>query len=368
MGRAGRGGGGGHHGGSRGFSSHSSHRSSYSSSRSRSSYSSGSHSSYHHHYSSGPRFVYVNNSGNHYGGYRSSGSYVDSGRLIRIFVWIILGIVVLSTLYDIAGSDDVQKSTIEREKLSSSGIVELDEYFTDELGWISSRSEVEKGMKHFYKETGVQPYLLITDTIEGTSTDFSESTFEDFANDYYDNLFEDEAHLLVIFFERDGMYRTCCVVGSEAKTVVDEEAREIILDYIDHYYYSDYSEDEFFSRSFSESADRMMKITPDYKWVIGLLIVCAVILFIVYRWWKKNKQHKLDEMNEAEKILGSNLGEFGTGGYNGYNAGDMNNNTNYGYNGGYGYNGSYGTGQNMGQYNPSSPASDIDELKKKYDN
>ena len=141
-------------------------------------------------------------------------------------------------------------------------------------------------------------------------------------------------------FYDDEEYRSCCVVGTEAKTVMDEEAREILLDYIDYYYYSDYSEEMFFSKSFSDSADRIMTVNQNRMWVVGVFIVAAVILYILYKWWRKRKQHKLDEMNAAEKILGSDLGEFGT----------------------------YNAGASAGAYNPSSPESDIDELKKKYDN
>lgn len=344
MGRAGRGGGGSRgssFGGSRGFSSHSgsSHRSS-----SRSSWSSSSRSYHHSYHSSRPSFTYINTGGNHYSGsygsYRSNSgrSYVNTAKIIRVFIIIMIALVLFDAFAD--SSDGITKSTVEREKLVSNTLVESDEFYTDKLDWIKNRNDLESGMRYFYNETGVQPYLFITDTVDGDSTTFSDEKFEEFANNVYDSLFMDEAHLLVVFFERNEEYRSCCVVGTEAKTVMDEEAREILLDYIDYYYYSDLSEEMFFSKSFSDSADRIMTVNQNRMWVVGVFIVAAVILYILYKWWRKRKQHKLDEMNAAEKILGSDLGEFGT----------------------------YNAGASAGAYNPSSPESDIDELKKKYDN
>ena len=362
MGRAGRGGGGsrgGGFGGSRGFGSHSGggfgHRSSFHSSHSSShsshSSSHSSHSSSHHSYhSTGPRFsfygsssLFGNSSGSAYSSGNTASKVVERVVLKSCFF---MGLIFVMAIYCfITSSDDIQKSTIEREKLESSSLVVSDTYYDDELNWIKSKSSLEKGMRAFFEKTGVQPYLKITDTVvEGKGSSFTNEEFNAYANDLYDKLFNDEAHMLVVFFEYNGKYRSCYVTGLEAKTVIDDEAGEILLDYIDHYYYSDMDEDEFFSRSFEDAGTRIMRVTPSYGWIALIVVLFLVLLIVVFRIWKKRKKLRLDEMEKAKQILDSDLNEFGTAGYN-------------------------AAGQNASASSAAGgfDSSEVDELKKKYD-
>lgn len=357
MGRAGRGGGGGgSFGGSRGFGSHSggsSHRSSFSSSHS--SYHSSHHSSYHssHHSSSSGDFV---------GGYilgsiisgsnprRRSVSSTRSSDKVGIIIFLIVFVLyVCAELLSKNAAGGIQKSTIEREKLDSPSLVVTDDYVDDRLGWIGSEDVLVDGMRYFYEQTGVQPYLVITDHISDDDYDFSEETEKKFANELYDSKFTDQAHIVIVFQEKNSIYHSFYLVGAEAKTVVDDEAGEILLDYIDHYYYSDLDEDEMFARVFRESADRMMTVTPSYGWIALIFVLIIVVLVVSLTWWSKKKKAKLAEMNKAQQILGQDLNSFGTAGYQS-NAGATVTNP------------------------PPNPApniydnSEVDELKKKYDN
>ena len=58
------------------------------------------------------------------------------------------------------------KSTVERTKLDSKYVTKT-AYFNDTAGWISSSSTLEKGLRSFYEATGVQPYLYVTEDING---------------------------------------------------------------------------------------------------------------------------------------------------------------------------------------------------------
>ena len=348
MGRAGRGGGsfgggsrGGGFGGSRGFGSHSggsSHRSSFSSSSHRSSYSSSSHhsssysssshhsSSYHSRYNGGPRFYYFggtrySGSSGYSGGYsntpKKSGTSVWKKIWLVILILIIIGALLPDDKNTSSGSGGgITKSTVNRERFDSSSYQKSDVWYRDELNWITNPTTLHRGMEHFYDKTGVQPFLYITDDV-GTKGYASDSQLEKFGNEIYDKYFDDECHLVVVFYEKDKKYRSFYVTGTQAKTVIDDEAGEILLDYIDHYYYSDYEESEFFSRSFSEAADRIMRVTPNYKPVIAIFAIIAVIVVLLFKWWKKKKQHKLDEMKQAKDILDSDLNEFGGPDYTG---------------------------------------------------
>ena len=136
------------------------------------------------------------------------------------------------------GSYGITPSTEQRTPLPQ-GSVHLTGYYTDELGWIKSPNTLESGMIHFYDKTGVQPYLYLTDTVDGTHSP-TEAQLEAYTNSLYNQLFTDEAHILVVFFEynNNGHYMDYYVTGTQANTVIDPDAGNILLDYIDRYYYN----------------------------------------------------------------------------------------------------------------------------------
>jgi hypothetical protein len=81
----------------------------------------------------------------------------------------------------------ITKSTVQRVPLPKGSVHETG-YFTDELNWIGSKATLTAGMKHFYEKTGVQPYLYITDTVNGSHTPTT-AELEAYANGLYDRLF-----------------------------------------------------------------------------------------------------------------------------------------------------------------------------------
>ena len=102
-----------------------------------------------------------------------------------------------------------------------------------------------------------------------------------------------------------------------------------------------------FSKVFTESADRIMRVTPSYGWIAFIFILIIVVLCISLSWWTKKKKAKLDEMNKAQQILDQDLNSFGTSGYT--------------------------SNASANVYTPPPAAnvadsSKVDELKKKYDN
>lgn len=225
-----------------------------------------------------------------------------------ILILIIFSVWFISTR--VGGDSSITPSTIERTKLASGSVNET-EYYTDELDWISSSSKLEAGMKYFYKETGVQPYLYITDSIDGEKT-ANQSNMDAYVNKLYDKLFTDEAHVLILFHEYNssGKYSTWYVAGKQAKTVVDKEGADILLDYIDKYYYSDYTEDELFSKAFREAADRMMTVTKSPWPSVITVVVVLIILVVAFCWWRAIQKRKKEEADETERILSMDIGDL----------------------------------------------------------
>lgn len=251
MGRGGRGGGSHHH------SSHRSH----------------SHHSHHHHH-------------HHHHSYGRRGYYTSTSTSGSIGAFVILMIIMLLALFPYIRSTDpdsnITKSTIKRTKLSSSLCTDIGRYYTDELDWIHNSATLSTGMSYFYQTTGVQPHLYITDNIAGnTSGNFSTSELSSFGNEIYDSLFNDEGHILVIFCEyRDSQYECYVKPGNDAVTVIDSQAREILLDYVDKYYFSDYADEEYFSLAFRKAADRIMGIKSSST-KINIVPVIVIIIVVV---------------------------------------------------------------------------------------
>lgn len=231
--------------------------------------------------------------------------------ILVIFIAIVIAISAFNGAMSNSGSSsDITISTVERVPLPKGSVNET-EYYTDNLGWINNETKLEKGLEYFYDETGVQPYLYLTDNINGNFYP-SEGELESFANDLYDELFTDEAHLLLVFYEYEGMYMDWYVTGTQAKQVIDREAADILLDYIDRYYYeSNLTDEEFFSKSFSDAADRTMTVTRSPWITVFIVIGAAFLVLILFIWWKKAKKQKNLEAKQMEDILNTPLDRFG---------------------------------------------------------
>lgn len=225
--------------------------------------------------------------------------------LVLVVFWVFVAVAVSWS------GGNITPSTVAREKLDGQ-YVTTTEYYADTIGWIRSGSKLKAGMKSFFDDTGVQPFLYLTETVNG-STCPSDEEMEAFANSLYDELFEDEGHLLVVFqeYNSDGNYLVWCVAGKQAKTVFDDEARDIFFDYLDHYYYSSYSEDEFFSKAFEDTGKRMMEKTTNPVVVIAVIIGVIAVALIAFSWWKRARAAKKEQAAETARILNTPIEKIG---------------------------------------------------------
>ena len=207
----------------------------------------------------------------------------------------------------------VPVSTVKREPLPS-GQARQTDFITDEVRFINSNSKAVSGMRHFYSVTGVQPHLYITDSVFG-SFEPTDGELDRFANEVYDRLFDDEAHLLIVLVENN--YVECLawnVTGWAAASVIDAEALEIFNAFLIRYYYQDnISNDEFVSKLFKDSADRIMSVESSPIPVILIIGGIFIIVIVLYNWWSKSKAQKNLEAEQTERILNSKLETFGDG-------------------------------------------------------
>ena len=223
--------------------------------------------------------------------------------VILIIVAIILAIVMIS---GISASKDAKN----RVKLDQKPTVDIG-YLDDTLGWIKSKSKVETAMKGFYDKTGVMPYLLITSNIGGASTSSAAETWT--TNKYYELFGKDETHLLVVWYQPAGTSDDYAFLyaGSSANGVVDADARNVIYNYFNRYYTSDYDDSTYFAKVFEDSAEEIMK-QSDTGWksaLFWLIIVIAVLVIMNVIDYKNTM--KIRKQEAAAKILNANIEDPG---------------------------------------------------------
>lgn len=151
------------------------------------------------------------------------------------------------------------ETNTKRQKLDAEDCVESSEWIDDQAGWLSNQDKVINAMRSFYDQTGVQPYLVIADEINGNK-DYSTDDVEDYLRDLYDELYQDDGHLILLFCEPyENEYDPYLLVGEAAAQVVDTSGENIIYEAID-YWYTDSSldDDAYFARIFVASANKLM--------------------------------------------------------------------------------------------------------------
>jgi len=209
----------------------------------------------------------------------------------------------------LSGGQQITRSTVQREPIPRGQAVDVG-YYTDELNWIGNASQLTAGLRNFYDRTGVKPYLYIVGTIDGTRNP-SNAQMQAFAEAKYDELFRDEAHMLLVFQDDGTRYRAWVIRGQLTMTVMDQEALDILQSYLSRYYTSDLSDEAYFSRSFDEASKRIMSVTRSPWITVWIVMGIAALLFIGFAWWSKAKHQKNLEAEQTERILNTPLETFG---------------------------------------------------------
>ncbi len=194
-------------------------------------------------------------------GKRDSGS---AKRAIVIVVALLAVFVTIAVLIgrEIVSSDAEQPLTIEaveRTKLSSVRCTPIDNWLEDKAGLLQSideKTQLEAALVHFYEKTGVQPYLLMLDSIDGDKKPDREAVETYLTNRYAELFGEDEGHYIFLYLaHRDTSYTLYYIPGLDAMTVVDDELSAMLMDCIAWYYRQTETYGEMFANAFAHTAE-----------------------------------------------------------------------------------------------------------------
>ena len=226
---------------------------------------------------------------------------------------LVFSIIAVIGLLIFAAGRLMPSDTEPRERISSELCTKTSYWYDDSLGWIYDEDELLSGMEYFYDETGIQPYLMIRGEIFGSGFDISETEARLFLEESYEQLFDDEGHMILCFVEYSpSEYLTFIYTGATAASVMDEEARELMLDNVDRLYYdTELSDEEFFSQVFSDTAEELMDSgsesrAPGYIALFAAAFI-AIAMALLYLRLKKNAEYEVRKARVKE-ILSTPIG------------------------------------------------------------
>lgn len=220
---------------------------------------------------------------------------------------ILCAVFILCIIAFVFSASDVPDSTVDREPLPA-GTAEVTPYYTDADGtYIYNSRELEEGLRSFYEDTGVWPYLYILPNGYTSSS----SQLQQMAEELYGELFNDDAHFILVFCD-DGQsgYRCGYYGGKLARSVLDDEAIGILAAYLEQEYYSDASDEEMFADAFAKTGKHIMSKTLNPTIPIAIVIGVVVVVVIIALVIKRNRETKARESERMERILNQPLEKF----------------------------------------------------------
>ncbi len=238
--------------------------------------------------------------------------------IIIIVIVMIVGSLVTVRInrnnyaYDDYGYE-YEANEVTRTKLASNLCTESSEWISNEIGSFST-TETRKAEEYFYSETGVQPYLLITDNLDGKGSDLTDSEAESYLASVYDSLYNDEGHMILAFVEYDyDKFWVYIYTGVSADSVIDSSARDAIISIAERYYYDDtLTNDEYFATIFDESADVLMRdYTQSHRArnVIIIILVLGAVLIVVLIAVRGVLTARARKAEATKKILDTPIGD-----------------------------------------------------------
>lgn len=209
---------------------------------------------------------------------------------VLVLVLFILVVGLFQSLPDSGSSQNSEIAVSRTERTAVTGTSTYADWYLDELAFIDHDTDLTDGLKYFYSQTGIQPYVMLLeyDPSVWINGEWNENAAEEYLAQVYNDTFSDNGHMIFAYFacendseDMDGTFYL--YYGSAAYSIMDHEAETIFWSYFDMNYNNlDLSIAEFIGQTFRETADNIMHISTDgNNPLITAAVVFAVICVIV---------------------------------------------------------------------------------------
>lgn len=224
-----------------------------------------------------------------FGGWGGPGRRGGTG-CFSVLVLFILVVGLFQSLPDSGSSQNSEIAVSRTERTAVTGTSTYADWYLDELAFIDHDTDLTDGLKYFYSQTGIQPYVMLLeyDPSVWINGEWNENAAEEYLAQVYNDTFSDNGHMIFAYFacendseDMDGTFYL--YYGSAAYSIMDHEAETIFWSYFDMNYNNlDLSIAEFIGQTFRETADNIMHISTDgNNPLITAAVVFAVICVIV---------------------------------------------------------------------------------------
>lgn len=224
-----------------------------------------------------------------FGGWGGPGRRGGTG-CFSVLVLFILVVGLFQSLPDSGSSQNSEIAVSRTERTAVTGTSTYADWYLDELAFIDHDTDLTDGLKYFYSQTGIQPYVMLLeyDPSVWINGEWNENAAEEYLAQVYNDTFSDNGHMIFAYFacendseDMDGTFYL--YYGSAAYSIMDHEAETIFWSYFDMNYNNlDLSIAEFIGQTFCETADNIMHISTDgNNPLITAAVVFAVICVIV---------------------------------------------------------------------------------------
>lgn len=188
----------------------------------------------------------------------------------------------------------------------------------DNVGWVSSASDVKSALQRFYNETGVQGYVVIQPE-SALPTDRDKAT-------YVKNYFKEAGYsdcsfvLMYITSPRQAEEYTGVqlYVGKTAQSVLDISTSEHFVTRFEDYWFTKCSFDDVIIHTLDEMSETLIHpkkhITRNLLGIF-LLVVIGIIAVITNK-VIDHKAEQIDKETEKERILNTSLEDLADEEYN----------------------------------------------------
>jgi len=196
------------------------------------------------------------------------------------------------------------------EKVNLKGTVDVG--YTYDAGFTEGSGMTEAACHEFYLKTGIPLYFYTAMEYEGAV-----STCDEYTVKLYDDIFKDENHVLIAYY--DNVEWWSWEIGDEAEAYMTEDNVNDLLDIIIDDYWNDFSltNDQVLAKGISAYQDKLLTVKSGGNGLASILMIVGLVMLVIgiyqYINYSADVKKYTEEVKklEREQILSKPLETFG---------------------------------------------------------